>query len=82
MKKTPASLRSAPRPLCPGLPGRLALDWLADLNGIRIRAHSGKIPPDVTNGTREFEGRRKMKTSLLYLSAIGILSVTIAASIY
>jgi|SRR3990172_7753453 len=35
MKKTPASLRSDPRPLCPGLPGRFALDWVADLTGIR-----------------------------------------------
>ena len=36
MKKTPASLRSdGPWPLCPGLPGRFALDGVADLNGIR-----------------------------------------------
>jgi hypothetical protein len=35
MKQTPASLRSDLRPLCPGLPGRFALDWVAGLTGIR-----------------------------------------------
>ena len=35
MRKTPASLRSDPRLLWPGLPGRFAPDWVADLNGIQ-----------------------------------------------
>src|SRR6266850_6309745 len=35
MRKTPASLRSDPRLLWPGLPGRFAPDWVADLRGIR-----------------------------------------------
>jgi len=43
MKKTPASLRSDPRLFCSGLPGRFALDWVADLNGIRIYLEGGVV---------------------------------------
>ena len=50
MKTTPASLRSDLRPLCPGLPGRFALDWVAGLTGIRsnlAKAHAADGQPIV-----------------------------------
>ena len=43
MKQTPASLRSDLRPLCPGLPGRFALDWVAGLTGIRTQAWKAEV---------------------------------------
>src|SRR5438128_3131094 len=43
MRKTPASLRSDPRLLWPGLPGRFAPDWVADLNGIQRHTFTNRL---------------------------------------
>ena len=70
MRKTPASLRSDPRLLWPGLPGRFAPDWVADLNGIQNWAN--KIGPKTAELLQKIISSRTHPEQA-YRSCLGIL---------